>query len=189
MSPSPSPVIGEGDDLSRPGDVGHIRRPMSESTGPCRVVADRQPDVGARPSHGWSPRGSRTAFGPSGVRYFAGSVGIDGFDEQILRPRSPRVVRPQAIESFWPSTKTGAPGMVAPLTDPSGVTMRARYQRIGALELEMRIVGEDRLAVSVREPAITHSFDAPWPIPVSAPSSSSTLSSPRVLVADRRAGW
>ena len=66
--------------------------------------------------------------------------------------------------------------MVAPLTDPSGVTTRARYQRIGALRSRCGSLARIGFPVSVRDPAITHSFEAPGPIPVRAPISSSRVS-------------
>src|SRR6202034_4649981 len=97
----------------------------SDSTGPWLVVriasltsaAPLTWIVSSRVSNGWDP---------SGVRYFAGSLGSTVSTNRSWTFES-AVVDPQAIESFWPRTKTGGPGIVAPLTDPSGVTTRARY--------------------------------------------------------------
>src|SRR5580704_13311786 len=112
---------------------------------------------------------------PSGLRYFDELVGSTVSTKRSWTFES-AVVSPQAIESFWPSTKTGAPGKVAPLTDPSGVTTRAKYHRIGALRSRCGSLARIGFPVSVRDPPTTHSFDAPLPIPVKVPSSSSMLS-------------
>ena len=90
------------------------------------------------------------------------------------------------MELFWPSTKTEAPGKVAPLTDPSGVTTRAKYHRIGALRSRWGSLARIGFPVSVRDPATTHSFDAPLPIPVKVPELIIDAVVARVSVADRR---
>ena len=155
---------GEGDDLARPGDAGGVLADVGQH----RTVAGRangELDVGRafdvdRLFAGLERPAVRRA---SGI-----STGSSGSTVSMNRSCTSvsAVVRPQAIESFWPRTKTGAPGIVAPLTDPSGVTMRARYQRIGALRSRCGSLARIGLPVSVRDPAITHSFDAPRPIPV-----------------------
>src|ERR1700722_428429 len=108
-------------------------------------------------------------LGPSGLRYFDGSVGSTVSTKRSWTFES-AVVSPQAMESFWPSTKTEAPGNVAPLTEPAGVTTRARYHRIGALRSRWGSLARIGFPVSVRDPATTHSFEAPLPIPVKVPN-------------------
>jgi hypothetical protein len=83
------------------------------------------------------------------------------------------VVKPHAILSFWPKRTAGVPGAVAPLTDASGVTMRTRYQRIGASSPRCGSFARIGFPVTVRDPDTTHWFEAPRPRPVSAPISSS----------------
>src|SRR3546814_14465027 len=72
----------------------------------------------------------------------------------------PVVVNPHAIERLCPSTVKGTPGTVAPVTDSVGVSIRARYQRIGAARPRWGSLTRSGLPVVVREPESTHSFDA-----------------------------
>ena len=146
--------------IALPGPAMLARSSLtSDSTGPWRVVRivsfTSAPPltriVSSRVSNG---------FGPSGVRYCAGLDGsIVSTNRSCVSVLA--VVTPQAIWSFWPSSTIGAPGTVAPLTQPSGVTIRARYQRIGAPRPRCGSLARIGLPVTVREPETTHSFDAP----------------------------
>ena len=163
MSRSPRPVNASATACPGLGDACGVLADVGQhGTVPGRP--DRELDVGAafhmdrlfRVSNG---------FGPSGVRYFAGIARIDGFDEKVLDVRSPRSSAPRRSNRSGRGRRPAPPGIVAPLTDPSGVTMRARYQRIGALRSRCGSLARIGFPVSVRDPAITHSFDAPRPIP------------------------
>ncbi len=79
------------------------------------------------------------------------------------------------------------PGTDAPFSQPSGVTIRARYQRIGAPRPRCGSLARIGLPVTVREPDTTHSFDAPRVNPVSAPIASSTP--PSSAWESPRLGW
>ena len=109
-----------------------------------------------------------------GRQIFRGIAGIDRLDEKSCTSVS-AVVKPQAILSFWPSSTTGSPGTVAPLSEPSGVTIRERYQRIGAPSSRCGSLARIGLPVTVRDPATTHSFDAPRRIPMRSPIRSDAL--------------
>src|SRR5271167_2452590 len=99
-------------------------------------------------------------FDPSGDKYLLGSFGsIVSMNRFCVSVSA--VVKPQAIRSFCPSSTIGAPGMVTPLNDPPGVTMRARYQRIGALRSRCGSLARIGLPVVVRAPETTHQLDAP----------------------------
>ena len=105
-----------------------------------------------------------------------GRVGrIDGFDEEVLNVRI-RGRQPPGDRIVLAEHGDRAPGKVAPLTDPSGVTTRAKYHRIGALRSRCGSLARIGRPLNVRDPPTTHLFDAPLPTPVKVPSSSSMLS-------------
>ena len=79
------------------------------------------------------------------MRYFAGSLGSTVSMNRSWTFES-AVVRPQAIESFWPRTKTGAPGNHPALDRPLGRDDAGQIPEDRRAEIEMRIVGEDRLS-------------------------------------------
>src|SRR5271154_5084049 len=99
-------------------------------------------------------------FDPLGDRYLLGSVGsIVSMNRFCVSVSAD--VKPQAMRSFCPSSTIGAPGMVPPFNDPLGVTMRARYQRIGAPRSRCGSLARIGLPVVVRAPEIAHSLEAP----------------------------
>ena len=117
----------------------------SDSTGPCRVSRTRKVS-GSAPSTRMTS--SRIANGakPSGVRYCAGVVRIDPLDEQVLGVGAGVGEAPGDACRCGPARRPAGPACVAPISSRSGVLRWARYQGPGALQAQMRVVGEQRRA-------------------------------------------
>ena len=165
---------GEGDRLSRPGEIRQVRVDVREDgTMPGR--ADRKLNVRAALHTNRLFAASRTAS-VRRAEVFRRVGRIDGFDKKVLNVRNPRSSAPKRSNRSGRARRPERPGIVAPLSDSPGVTTRAKYHRIGALSSRCGSLARIGFPVSVRDPATTHSFDAPFPIPVNAPSSSSMLS-------------
>ena len=143
VSRSPSPVNARATTLPGPATLAASSL-TSDSTGPWRVA--RTASLTSAAPFTWivSSRVSN-GLGPSGVRYFAGSLGSTVSMNRSWTFES-AVVRPQAIESFWPRTKTGRAGNHPALDRPFGRDDAGQIPEDRRAEIEMRIVGEDRLS-------------------------------------------
>ena len=148
----------ERDRLAGTGEPREFRVDVGQH-GPVARRADMQREVGSVLDV------DRLVAGFEGLR----SVGrqillrvgwIDGLDEEVLRV-GVRGGDAPGDRLVLPSSTTGRPGTVAPLTEPSGVTIRARYQRIGAPSSRCGSLARIGLPVAVRAPETTHSLEAP----------------------------
>src|SRR6202044_3568926 len=73
---------------------------------------------------------------------------------------APVVVNVQAMRLLWPMIMNGTPGAVAPASVPEGVSMRARYHRLGKPKPRCGSPARSGGPDAVRLPATAHSLEA-----------------------------
>src|ERR1700733_8134453 len=73
---------------------------------------------------------------------------------------APVVVNVQAMRLLWPMIMNGTPGAVAPASVPEGVSIRARYQRLGKPKPRCGSPARSGWPETVRLPATAHSLEA-----------------------------